>query len=212
MLMCIFGGSLSAPTATHARENVGREHKDPQSAEPSRAKSTKNEIPNSVNLSLLGLVFGTYALNYERLFNGTHGLLIEMLYQERQSDEGETYYGAGGLLGYRFHWSHTQSSGFVGGHLSCKAHVGTGTVSTSLYPSDEETNAFEWAVTANVGRRWQLDFGLNITLRAGIGAVIAKTSRGDDARTDDAFDALGAVYDDLDIITFDGEVSVGWSF
>ena len=178
---------------------------------------------NSFNLSPLGLLLGSYSLNYEHLSGGTHGLLIDG-HIDRDSGTATTAdssgtttgtsrstdYGIG--AGYRWHWSGEQSSGFLG--LMAGYTVGSG---TSTLTSGNTTSRFDltirapWVV-ANIGKRWQWDSGVNITFRIGGGwakYTVTTTSTDPDAQT-----AVKFLQDILTLlpIAFDGELSVGYSF
>jgi hypothetical protein len=178
---------------------------------------------NSFNLSPLGLLYGSYSLNYEHLSGGTHGLLIDG-HIDRDSGTASasdssgtttgtsrsTDYGIG--VGYRWHWSGEQSSGFLG--LMAGYTVGSG---TSTLTSGNMTSRFDlkirapWVV-ANIGKRWQWDSGLNITFRIGGGLAkytVTTTSMDPDAQT-----AVKFLQDILTLlpIAFDGELSVGYTF
>lgn len=164
---------------------------------------------NSVNFSPLGLLVGSYALNYERLMNKRHGLLVEGVFSSTSGD-GTSSTGYGGLVGYRWHWSPSQDSGFAG--LNVGYQVGTGTAEVTddtgdKYSFDVDTTAL--AVTANIGRRWAWDFGLNITLRAGVGYGRYDVST--DSDDDLAQEAVDLVNELLTLIpvAIDGELSIG---
>ncbi|HUH06075.1 MAG TPA: hypothetical protein VML75_28995, partial [Kofleriaceae bacterium] len=88
------------------------------------------ERQNSINVSPLGLVFGSYAANYERLTPGGHGILIEGAYSRSSDDESSATSGGVGV-GYRWHWRGKQNSGFVGATLGYYVGNGEATVTTN---------------------------------------------------------------------------------
>lgn len=174
---------------------------------------------NSVNASPLGMFWGNYSLNYERLVSGTHGFMIEgsfahytgtSLSSGESSSSKSTNYGGG--IGYRWHWSRQQNSGFLG--LMAGYSVGSG---ESTITSSGMTNTFDltikapWVV-ANIGKRWQWDSGLNITFR--VGAGWAKYTVSSNSTDPQAQEAVQFVQDILTLIpiALDGELSVGYSF
>ncbi len=167
---------------------------------------------NSVNLSPLGILSGSYGLNYERLLNGYHGLIVEGNFSSF-SDSDSSSSSFGGALGYRFHWRGNQNSGFLG--LNVGYYNGTGTGSVSTNSGQERTFDVDTSVasiTANIGKRWAWDSGLNITFRIGAGkGYYDITTDSDDP---DAQKAVKAVDDLLTVfpIAFDGELSVGYIF
>src|SRR5262245_60287862 len=76
------------------------------------ATATKDPT-NSINLSPLGVAFGNYALTYERLLGGSHGLVVEGILTRSSGDDGDSTQ-FGGAAGYRWHWRGRQNSGFLG--------------------------------------------------------------------------------------------------
>lgn len=184
---------------------------DGDGAAPAAADGALNKA-NSVNLSPLGLLVGSYALNYERLMNRRHGLLVEGVFTSATGD-GTSSTGYGGVVGYRWHWSPSQDSGFAG--LNVGYQVGTGTAQVEDGDGDKasfDVDTTALTVTANIGRRWAWDFGLNITLRAGLG--YGKYDVSTDSDDELAQDAVELVDELLTLIpvAIDGELSIGWIF
>jgi hypothetical protein len=174
---------------------------------------------NSINGNPLGALVLSYSLNYERLVNGTHGFLVEGKFgfdtgtsasgTETSSSKSTTY---GGGLGYRWHWSGQQQSGFLG--LMAGYSVGSG---SSTITSGGMTQTFDltikapWVV-ANIGKRWQWDNGLNITFR--VGAGWAKYTVSTSSTDPEAQQGVKFLQDILTFIpiALDGELSLGYSF
>ena len=174
---------------------------------------------NSINGSPLGALFGSYSLNYEHLSGGTHGLMVEgnLGFSTGTSTSGteassskSTNYGGG--VGYRWHWSGQQQSGFLG--LMAGYTVGSG---SSTITSGGMTNSYDltikapWVV-ANIGKRWVWDNGLNITFR--IGGGWAKYTVSSSSTDPQAQDAVKFLQDVLTLIpiALDGELSLGYTF
>ena len=170
------------------------------------------ERANSINVSPLGLLAGSYSANYERLFSGHHGLLLEGQYIRASDDDASSTHGGGGI-GYRWHWRGRQNSGFLGATLAYTKGSGEGTV--SITGSDDKTFDVDVSVlqlTGNIGKRWAWDSGLNITLRFGLG--IGDYNVTTDSMDPDAEAAVKLVDDILTLfpVAFDGELSIGYTF
>ncbi len=186
----------------------------PAVADPAVTREVPRERRNSINLDPLGAVFGAYEVNVEHL-RGSHGLLVEGAYASQGDGEARAT-AVGGGLGWRWHWRGRQNSGFVG--VMTGFYMGTGDVTVITVMGDSTTMEHfdiatkELALTANIGKRWQFDMGLNITLRLGVG--YAKRWFSTDSTDPDAQDAVESVEDLMSFlpIAADGELSVGYSF
>lgn len=178
-------------------------------------KASGIDKPNSVNLSPLGALAGSYALNYERLFNGGHGLLIEGVYSSTEDDDTSSS-SQGATIGYRWHWNGTQDSWFTGANLGYQIGTGDAVVEatvngqTTKEKFDVDVKAF--TATINIGRRWAWDSGFNVTFRVGAGYGNYDVSTDSDDPL--AQDAVQLVDDLLTLIpvAVDGELSIGWDF
>lgn len=174
------------------------------------AATGRAERTDSVNISPLG----GYTLNYEHLFRAKHGLLIEGNYLDYTGDDYAETSGAI-LLGYRWHWSAEQNSGFLGvnasfeqGNEIIKSTKDGGMVVTTNIDVRSIT------LTGNVGRRWAWNNGLNLTFRVGAGLGYHDVNV--DYESDDPFEKLGTEL----IVTWvrslpfavDGELSLGYAF
>lgn len=158
---------------------------------------------NSVN-------FGYMSLGYERLLDPHHGFLVEArLRMDSDRKEGTESTNYGGSLGYRYHWSGGQDSGFVGLNVRTLRGTGEATVTTHGEERTLTADTYSIAVLPNVGRRWAWDFGLNVTARLGVG--YERWTVATDRADDDAVAPLKELLAPLPI-AFDGELSAGWSF
>lgn len=166
---------------------------------------------NSVNMSPLGVLTGSYGVNYERLFGGAHGLLVEGTLS-RAEDDTSSSLSYGGLVGYRWHWSGQQSSGFLGLNAGYARGSGDSKVTVDGEEKSFDVDVTTLSVVPNIGKRWAWDFGLNITFRAGVGWGSYDVST--QSKDPDAQDAVKLVDDLLTLIpvALDGELSVGWVF
>lgn len=165
----------------------------------------------SVNLDPSGVIQGYYGGNVEWL-HGSHGLIAEASYFNK-GDGDTSVSGASATVGYRWHWRGRQNSGFLG----VNASFGVGTASTST--TNDAGDKMMWdlsvrtiSVTGNIGKRWQLANGLNITARIGAGWASRTASTSSD--DPDAKEAADTVTDLLAFlpIAFDSELSLGYSF
>jgi hypothetical protein len=174
---------------------------------------------NSINGSPLGILYGAYSLNYERLVSGTHGFMIEGNFSHStgtstingdQTSSKSLLYGGG--VGYRWHWSGQQQSGFLGLMAGYTVGTGSGTVTDAAGTNEFDLTIKAPWVVANIGKRWQWDNGLNITFR--IGAGWAKYTVSSNSTDPQAQDAVKALQDLLTLIpiALDGELSLGYTF
>jgi len=167
----------------------------------------KDEEPvNSINVSPLGVVVGNYAVTYERLFGGSHGLIAEGIVARNAGDDGSSLQ-FGGAVGYRWHWRGRQNSGFLG--VMIAQGFGSGEVTTNGMTHDMTVRST--TITGNIGKRWM--FGpVNLTVRLGLGYGKYTVEAKED--TQEAKDAEETLNDILAFIPigFDGELSVGYAF
>ena len=173
-------------------------------------KPVAAEKENSINVSPLGLLLGSYHLNYERLIGGYHGFLVEADFANFSDDDSSSK-SFGGSVGYCYHWSGEQDSGFVGVNAGHQRGTGEATLNTgSMKTFDVDTSVTH--LTANVGRRWAWNSGFNITLR--IGAGWGNYNITTDSQDPEAQEAVELVDDLLTLlpVAVDGELSIGYAF
>ncbi len=177
---------------------------------PAAAVTATSPRVNSVNVSPLGLFLGSYTVNYERLM-GSHGLLVEGAFAN-QSNNDATSRNGGINVGYRWHWRGKQNSGFLGVTAGFSMGTGTGTVDSNGMSKSFDVNTRIFSVTGNVGKRWAMDNGLNLTLR--IGAGYGNYDVSTDSTDPDAQGAVDVVNNLLTWlpVAFDGELSLGYTF
>lgn len=203
MTRSILFASILLATATLARTAAADPTTTISAAAPERTVS--------INVDPFGLVQGYYGGNVEWL-HGAHGLVVDADYWHAGDDTFSTA-GGGGHVGYRWHWRGRQNSGFLG--LMVGGGYGTGQVTTTNAQNqqmsyDLTVNTLE--VTADIGKRWQMDNGINITLRLG-GGYASRTATTTSADPD-AQSAAKNVESLLALlpIALDGELSLGYSF
>jgi len=167
----------------------------------------KAEPTNTINASPLGVVVGDYALTYEHLFNGSHGLILEGIGSRAAGDEGSSLQFGGGV-GYRWHWRGHQNSGFLG--LMAAQRFGTGSVTENGMTHDMSVRST--TVTANIGKRWALTPAFNVTFRIGAGwGHHVATAKEDTMEAKQAEKLMNDILSFLPI-GLDGELSVGYAF
>lgn len=171
------------------------------------AVAAKAEKTDTINLSPLGVLVGDYALTYEHLFGGHHGLIVEGIGSRSASDDGSSLQFGGGV-GYRWHWRGRQNSGFLG--LMLAQRFGTGSVTENGMTHDMTVSST--TVTANIGKRWAITPALNVTFRIGAGyGKYSATAKEDTMEAKQAEKLMNDILSFLPI-GFDGELSVGYAF
>ena len=173
-------------------------------------REERGEPVNSININPLGAVGLNYALTYERLFAGSHGLVVEGIAAFSNGDDGDAKQ-FGGAVGYRWHWRGRQNSGFLGVMFSQGFGTGEVVYSNGTTEMRHGMNVRSTTVTANIGKRWL--FGpVNVTIRGGLGYGKYVASAKED--TQEAKDAEELMNDILAFlpIAVDGELSIGYTF
>ena len=170
--------------------------------------TAKAEEPsNTVNISPLGVLVGDYALTYEHLFNGSHGLIVEGIGSRAANDDGSSLQFGGGV-GYRWHWRGHQNSGFLG--VMAAQRFGTGSVTENGMTHDMSVRST--TITANIGKRWTLTPALNVTFRIGAGwGHHVATAKEDTMEAKQAEKLMNDILSFLPV-GFDGELSLGYAF
>jgi hypothetical protein len=163
------------------------------------------ERSNSINLSPFSLLLAGVALNYERMFAGGHGLIVGGQYSGRGFFAPNDTKEYDLEVGYRWHWRGRQSSGFLG-VMAGYSHE-QGEFYNVIRATRNELSVQALRLTANIGKRWAWDNGLNFTFRVGAGYRLASATAKEDtpqARSD--------AQDQEHPLGFDGELSIGYTF
>jgi hypothetical protein len=208
---------LSAPTIAFAQDTEPTEASGEADEDASEdEESPAPNLENSINVSAFGLANNNYTFNYEYLQDGTHGFIIEPSLSFN-SDASSSYVSYGANLGYRWHWSGKQNSGFLGLTLGYGIGTGKGTITVPMGKASSEDKTFDLALTSliavpNIGYRWTWNAGLNVTFRIGVGYGqydVSTSSLDPDAQL-----AVALVNGLLTVlpIALDGELSLGWCF
>lgn len=172
--------------------------------------SSGTKFNNAVNSCPIAPVFGIYSINYERLFNQTHGLVARFDYEsipDTYSDASIEAKSMGFILNYRYHLSKAMDSIFLGVYTRYRHFEGTGRSGST----DFEFTIPEWTYGINAGKRWVWDNGFNLTFAFGFGI----SDFSEDAQPTDASieSALGAFRDEYTFFNAGlGELSVGYAF
>lgn len=175
------------------------------------AEDTQRFGANSVNVNLGGIALGAYEIQYMHLFAGTHGVFVEpYLELDDGDDSSASIYGAN--VGYRWHWSGQQNSGFLG--LTAGYGIGSGevTVTTNGQSETYDLDVTAFKLVPNIGYRWAFLDHFNVTIRGGVG--YGSYSASTDSNDPDAQDAVETLDELLSFlpVAVDGEVSFGFIF
>jgi hypothetical protein len=169
------------------------------------------EGKDSLNLSVLGVLFGDYQLTYEHLFDGTNGVILSAGGGTSSSDDSSESHGSA-QVGYRWHWQHKQNSGFLGVTLASGYGDGSMTIDDGSGPMTYGMRLSSVSVTGNIGKRWMIGDHVNVTLRAGVGwAHYSVSPKQDSAEARKAADEMNEILTLLPV-GLDGELSLGYVF
>ncbi len=164
----------------------------------------------SINMCPLAIAFGIYSVNYEHLFNQTHGVVARIEYEsisETYSDDPINANGVGFSLNYRWHWSGGMESWFLGAFARYRMYNGDGTSGQT----DFNFEMREFTLGANVGKRWVWNSGFNITFAFGYGF---STLNKETEPTSTSIETLLNTFEDeyTFLGPFMGEFSIGYAF
>lgn len=170
-------------------------------AEVTSMTKSGDPVQKQMAVNLEGLSFSSgIAGNYEYLLNNSHGFIAEgsaALWGDLSS------YRVG--AGYRYHFTPSMESFFMGTYLSYGSSSGEVTENSVKYKFD--ANITKYGV--NIGKRWVWDNGINLVARIGGGGSSVDIEYNQDAKP--GSDKL--VEDVLGLLSkVDGELSVGYVF
>lgn len=180
-------------------------------AQPEAPAVEKPRDPvNSINVSPLGALVGNYAVTYERLFAGSHGLIVEGIGSYSSNDDGDSTQFGGGL-GYRWHWRGRQNSGFLGIMVAQSFGTGDVTIESGGVKMSHAMSVRSTTITGNIGKRWMFGpVNLTVGLGLGWGNHVAK-AKDDSQEAKDAEELMNDILAFLPI-GVDGELNVGYTF
>ena len=179
-------------------------------ADENIALSQEAERKHSINLGV-GTTWGAPSISYEFLGAGGHGLVLEANGFYSVGEDGHSH-GAGAAIGYRWHASRQQDSGFLGIHAGFDRGQSPATVTTDGMEETYRVNDQTFYVVGNVGKRWLLRTNFNITAR--LGAGYAHRSLDVDDENAEIREEVFFVEQLIGLVpvTIDGELSVGYTF
>lgn len=174
------------------------------------AVSDSKKFKQAINFCPLALAFGIYSINYERLLNKHHGVLIRGDYESIPKNYSEANIDVSGkavILNYRYHVKGGLNSFFVGIFSRYRTYSGSGNLNESSFDFDIS----EFTVGANFGKRWILKNGLNLNLVWGYGFFMdnlnSKESQTDIINSIHTFQNQYDLYNGMY-----GEFSIGYAF
>ena len=172
----------------------------------SMADDTKTYALNICPLAIP--VYNLYAVNFEFFVAPRHGLNIRLDYAPI-SDNGIDVTDYAMNLNYRWHFSKSMDSIFVGAYSRYRINTGSGTTSGTNYDYDTT----ELTVGLSAGKRWVWKNGFNVVMLAGYGfSHYEENVSHRNAAVDSAIDTFK---DDNDLFfdnPFYGEFSIGYAF
>jgi len=169
--------------------------------------SPGKEYNHAINVCPIAPVFGTYSMNYEYLLGQTHGMVARFEYESISDYSGgsKEAHAMGFMLNYRWHWSESMDSGFLGIYARDKIYNGIG---------KSDGTKFDFTITdmtlgLNIGKRWVCDNGFNMTVSLGYGIskIIDKTDP-----ESASIESELTKFNDEYMSPLTGEISVGYAF
>lgn len=170
----------------------------------------KKDFRNAINACPLGIPFGIFVVNYERLIKPNHGLVARFDYEmipKTYSDANIESNGYAFTLNYRYHFKGEMNSLFAGVYGRTQLYTGNGT----LESGDFDFDIYDFTLGVNVGKRWVWNNGLNVTFSLGYGYDYkVRNSSISSSEVNNAIDAFEDGYDFMN--PFMGELSIGYAF
>ena len=130
--------------------------------------SFSKDFSNSINMCPVALAFNFYSMNFEHLFDGTHGLVARFDYEsisDTYSDNPIELSGYGFILNYRYHFSGQMESIFLGSYARYRIYDGNGKAGAT----DFDMSITESSFGLNLGKRWVWNSGFNVLFSMGYG-------------------------------------------
>jgi len=170
----------------------------------------KEKNLNRLLIFVLALAFGIYSVNYERLLNEHHGLLIRGDYEsvpKSYSDANIEVSGKAAIVNYRYHIKGGLNSCFIGAFTRYRTYTGDGNLNAD--PFDFTIN--ECTVGANFGKRWIFKNGLNVNLVWGYGFFMDNLTSSNSST--EVLESIKTFQNNYDLYNgMYGEFSVGYAF
>ena len=160
-----------------------------------------DKLNQAFQIDVAGLLEGAFSVNYEYLLAHQHGLVLGGSYY---TGWGWDSHGENVQLAYRWHFSRSMNSGFIGGFVNVGRNHGN---ESDLWDNADDTAAYtQTSVTIgpDIGKRWVSPWGFSVVAQVGYGYTWSKFK---DPVPDQS------TQDKLRLLTgFNYEVSLGYAF
>lgn len=168
------------------------------------------EFKQAINFCPLAIAFGIYSMNYERLLNEHHGILIRGDYESVPNNYSQAQIDVSGkaaILNYRYHIKGGLNSFFVGAFSRYRVYNGDGNLNGTTFDFKNP----EYTIGANLGKRWILKNGLNLNLVWGYGFFMDKLDSSNSQK--EILESIGTFQNEYDLYNgMYGEFSIGYAF
>lgn len=170
----------------------------------------RSEFTQAVNFCPGGVIFGVYAVNYEYLVNGHHGLIARFDYEDipkSYTDADIESYGMSYMLSYRYHFRGEMASEHLSAFARYKEYTGEGTLEGTGF--DFNTPQLTFGLAG--GKRWAWNSGFNLNVMFGYG--FDSSDREITPHTQAIEDRMDEYEDTYEFDGgFLGEISIGYAF
>ena len=120
------------------------------------------KMNQALQLGVVGVMFGTFTLNYECLLGHEHGIVVEGNYFYN----GDYSHGENAELAYRWHFLKRMNSGFLGVFIKGDRSNGSENDVPGVTVGYTQTSI---TIGPNIGYRWVSPWGLSLVGRFGYG-------------------------------------------
>ncbi len=206
LILCIFiaGNIMAQQEQTHAITDLN---------------TSGRQFKQALNMCPLAVAFGIYAVNYEYMFNRTHGIVGRIDYEaisDKYSGDPIEASGLSFTVNYRWHYSGAMESLFFGAFARYRSYDGNGTSDTDLGHIIPDKLKFDFNMTEltvglNAGKRWVWNNGFNMTFSIGYGFAMLDKER--DPNVASVKSTINKFEDEYTFLgPFLGEFSIGFAF
>lgn len=120
---------------------------------------------DALNICALAIpLFKEYVVSYEYLYEQRHGL-VTRLEHGSMSDGASTGTNQALVINYRWHFSESMESLFIGPWARYREVRGSGSTGGAAF----EFTTPEWTIGINIGKRWVWENGFNVVVATGSG-------------------------------------------
>lgn len=160
-----------------------------------------DKINQAFQIDVAALLQGAFSVNYEYLLAHQHGLVLGGSYY---SGWGWNSHGENVQLAYRWHFSRSMNSGFIGAFVNAGRNYGN---ASDLWDyTDDTVNYKQTSITIgpDIGKRWVSPWGFSVVAQVGYGYTWSKFDNPvPDQNTQDRLRWLTG---------FNYEISLGYAF